>query len=82
MAETTVKQRAFAFIIDRLRVPTLGYPALFTPALFLAQWTHRHKPTCAGFRQTVVRLAEKLARYSLDCFPGPFVACKRNAAEA
>ena len=30
MAETTVKQRAFAFIIDRLRVPTLGYPALFT----------------------------------------------------
>ena len=44
MVETTVKQRAFAFIIDRLRVPTLGYPALFTPALFLAQWTHRHKP--------------------------------------
>ena len=82
MAETTVKQRAFAFIIDRLWVPTLGYPALFTPALFLAQWTHRHKPTCAGFRQTVVRLAEKLARYRLDCFPGPFVACKRNAAEA
>ena len=82
MAETTVKQRAFAFIIDRLRVPTLGYPALFTPALFLAQWTHHHKPTCAGFRQTVVRLAEKLARYRLDCFPGPFVACKRNAAEA
>ena len=57
MAETTVKQRAFAFIIDRLWVPTLGYPALFTPALFLAQWTHRHKPTYAGFRQTVIRLA-------------------------
>ena len=30
----------------------LGNPALFTPALFLAQCTHRHKPTCAGFRQT------------------------------
>ena len=27
MAETTVKQRAFAFIIDRIRVPKLGYPA-------------------------------------------------------
>ena len=71
MAETTVKQRAFALIIDRLRVPMLGNPALFTPVLFLAQWTHRHKPKCVGFRQTVVRLAEKLARYRLDCFPRP-----------
>ena len=30
-----------------------------------------YQPTCAGFRQTVVRLAEKLARYLLDCFPAP-----------
>ena len=80
IAETTVKQRAFAFIIDRLRVPTLGYPALFTAALFLAQWTHRHKPTCAGFRQTVVRLEEKLARYRLDCFPGPFVSMQTECS--
>ena len=81
IAETTVKQRAFAFIIDRLRVPTLGYPALFTPALFLAQWTHRHKPTCAGFRQTVVPLAEKLARYRLDCFPSPFVSMQTECSK-
>ena len=61
MAETTVKQRAFAFIIDRLRVPTLGYPALFTPMLFLAQWTQRHKPTCAGFHQTATARAASRA---------------------
>ena len=81
MAETTVKQRAFAFIIDRLRVPTLGNPALFTPALFLAQWTHRHKPTCAGFRQTGSSGGE-VGRVPFRLFPRPLCVmqteCKRG----
>ena len=79
MAETTVNQRALAFIIDR---PNAGVSGLVYAALFLAQWTQRHKHMCAGFCQTVVCLAEKLARYRLDCYPGPFVSCKRNVAEA
>ena len=39
MAETTtVKQRAFVFIIDRLQVPTLGYPSglVYAGAIFSA----------------------------------------------
>ena len=60
--------------------PNAGVSGFVYAGAFLAQWTHRHKPTYGGFRQTVVRLAEKLARYRLDCFPGPFVSMQTECS--
>ena len=56
MAETTVKQCAFAFIVSDFQ-HVLGYPASFTSALvwvqytFIRQTSQHHVP---GFRPTVV----------------------------
>ena len=62
------------FCLYRVRFSVLGYPASFTFALFLAQWTH-HKPDCGLPGGEVGTAAFRL-------LPRPLCFTQRSVAEA
>ena len=70
MAETTVKQDAFAFIASNFQ-HVLEHPASHR-AIFSAVNIRQTSSSWAGIPPDCGRLAEKLALKHLDCFPGPF----------
>ena len=65
MAKTTVKPRAFAFIVSDIQ------HALGNPALLLAHVRYQAKRH-SGIPPDCVRLAEKLALVAFRLFPRPF----------
>ena len=62
MAETIVKQRAFPLSCSSPNIGTMGHPAIFRAI-------NTTSLPRAGFRQTMVRLAEKLAPIAFRQFP-------------
>ena len=77
MAETTVKHRAFAFIVFVFQSTGIS------SALFLAQYKHKaygvtHVP---GFHQTVFLWWRSWHGSIWDCVSGPFYHMQRSVAE-
>ena len=69
MVETTLKPRAFAFIVSHFST-CIGKPgAIFSAHVNIRQTSSVVMP---GFRQTVFALRRSWHSWRFDCFPGPF----------